>query len=199
MTGRPGLRQRQREALQAELREAAFRLFEARGFDDVTIVEIAAEADVSERTFFRYFSTKEDVVVGVLEEIGPTIIERVSSAPVDSTWFELLRHAYDMRDVAGVDFAGMARTWRLALQSPRLRAAIYARQQVSIDEMAQIIAARLGVDAATDPRPGAWASVAISIAQAELMRKIANGEPIDGSETVNAWATLPQFMGLDSA
>lgn len=193
-----GLRQRQRDALEASLRSVAVRLFEERGFDDVTISEIAAEADVSERTFFRYFATKEDVLLGILESVGPTIIERVSQAPVDSSWFEMLRHAYDLRDTDVVSFSDMGKVWRLALGSPRLLAGIYARQQVSAREIAQILAIRLGVDVNEDPRPAVWATLAISIAQAESMRKAEIGEPIDGSETVMAWATLPELMGLEN-
>jgi AcrR family transcriptional regulator len=175
----------------------AIRLFEERGFDDVTISEIAAEADVSERTFFRYFATKEDVLLGILESVGPPIIERVARTPVDSSWFEMLRHAYDLRDTDVVAFADMGTVWRLALASPRLLAGIYARQQESIREIAQIIAVRLGVDVKVDPRPAVWAALAISIAQAESMRRVANGETIDGSETVIAWSALPQLMGLE--
>lgn len=197
MAGRSDLRQRQRAALRTELREAAIRLFEARGFEEVTSAEIAAEVGVSERTFFRYFATKEDVVLEILEEIGPTIITRVTNAPVDSSWFDTLRHVYDVRDAEVANFVEMEKVWRMALQSPRLLAGIYARQQVAIRDIGQIIAERLGVDVASDPRPLVWAALSISIAQAETLRRIANGERLDGSETVVAWATLPQFMGLE--
>jgi AcrR family transcriptional regulator len=194
---RPGLRQRQREAVESELREVAIRLFEERGFDDVTISEIAAGAGMSERTFSRYFPTKEEVVLGILESFGPTIIERMERQPVLSSWYDMLRETYDLRRASGASFSEITKVYRLALASPRLLAGLHARQQVAIRDIATIIASRLGVDVDDDPRPGVWAALTISIAQAESIRKVSRGQELDGTEFESALSTLPEFMGRE--
>lgn len=63
-----GLRDRKKLEVRSRLAETAMRLFSQRGFDQVTVDEIAAASDVSRRTFFRYFPTKEAVVLARREE-----------------------------------------------------------------------------------------------------------------------------------
>lgn len=70
--GQLGLAQRKRQLVSDELTQAALQLLALKGFDAVTIDEIATAAGVSKRTFFRYFASKEDVVVQFLAGMGPT-------------------------------------------------------------------------------------------------------------------------------
>src|SRR5919109_5026315 len=85
-TTEPGLRERKKQQTRELIAEAARRLFVQRGFERVPVAEIAREADVSEKTVFNYFATKEDLVYWRMEsfeeELLATIREREPGEPV---------------------------------------------------------------------------------------------------------------------
>ena len=76
-----------------ELRLIALRLFAERGFDNTTIEQIAAEAGVSERTFFRYFTTKASVLWSEFETEVETIRASLAAVPDDVPLMDAVRGA----------------------------------------------------------------------------------------------------------
>ena len=72
-----GMRERKKQRTRRLIRDTAVRLFMQRGFDQVTIAEIAREADVSEATVFNHFPTKEDLVYGQMEAFEQELLEAV--------------------------------------------------------------------------------------------------------------------------
>ncbi|MCX5280723.1 TetR/AcrR family transcriptional regulator [Streptomyces sp. NBC_00198] len=80
---RPGLRERKKDGTRRGLREAAGRLFAERGFAQTTVADIAAEANVSERTFFRYFENKEALLLPDGVELYARIEEAFLARPRD--------------------------------------------------------------------------------------------------------------------
>ena len=86
-----GLRERKKLRTRETIRREAFRLFEANGYSNTTVEQIADAAEVSPRTFFRYFPAKEDVLID--NELIPPIIEAFRTAPLEMTPLTAYRHA----------------------------------------------------------------------------------------------------------
>lgn len=85
MSTGPGLRARKKQQTRQAIQAAAMRLFGARGFDDVTVAEIADAANVSVPTLFNYFPTKEDLVYSGMEAFEANLLEAIRGrAPRES-------------------------------------------------------------------------------------------------------------------
>jgi AcrR family transcriptional regulator len=76
-----GLRERKKAQTRQRIADTAHRLFGERGFQRVTVAEVAREADVAEATLFNYFPTKEDLFYSGLEEFGARLVEAVRRRP----------------------------------------------------------------------------------------------------------------------
>jgi AcrR family transcriptional regulator len=85
MTQAQGLRERKKERTRRQITETARRLFGERGFEAVTVAEVAAAAEVSEATVFNYFPSKEDLFYGGLEAFEEGLLEAIRKrAPGES-------------------------------------------------------------------------------------------------------------------
>ena len=116
------LRQRKRARTRAALIGAALELFERQGYEATTIDEIAAAADVSPRTFFRYFATKEEVALG--DDLGPEILGLLAARPADEPMLESARHvvADSLVLVSEDDLEALLARLRIVYRTPSLRA-----------------------------------------------------------------------------
>lgn len=77
MSGGAGLRERKKQQTREAIAAAAFDLFTERGFDGVTVAEVARRADVSEATVFNHFPTKEDLIYARLEAFETALLEAI--------------------------------------------------------------------------------------------------------------------------
>ncbi len=102
MTDDPGLRERKKRLRRARIEAAAISLFEQHGFDNTTIEEIADAAEISPRTFFSYFSTKEDVVLADYASRLDRIVDELRGRPSSETAWVALRESFV---VVGIDYA----------------------------------------------------------------------------------------------
>ena len=149
----PTLRDRQRAQVRADIHAAAYRLFAARGFANVTTEDIAAEASVSPRTFFRHVATKEDLLLGAVQRGNAAIAALLARRPAGEAPEVALAAAIVSR-VDSFDDADL-QTWRAAmLTAPDLldRATLLAAADRS--RLLELVATRMGVDPADDNRPG---------------------------------------------
>jgi AcrR family transcriptional regulator len=102
-------------------------MFIAQGFEETTVEQIASEVGMSARSVFRYFDTKEDMVVGSMQELGARLAAALADRPADEDAWQALRGALGVL-LAGIaeDREGMLARARMFASTPSLRA---ARQQ----------------------------------------------------------------------
>lgn len=93
--GAPSLRERTREAVRSEIRRQALALFVAQGFDETKTDDIARAAGISPRSFFRYFATKEDVLVGESLSLGDVVAAAFAERPLEEDVWTSLRHCLE--------------------------------------------------------------------------------------------------------
>ncbi|GAA2280287.1 hypothetical protein GCM10010149_25410 [Nonomuraea roseoviolacea subsp. roseoviolacea] len=94
-----GIRERKKQRTRRALIEAALRLFAEKGYEETTLAEIAAEADVSTRTFFSYFASKEDVLLHDIQTRMERTIAIVATHAPDEPLSDLLMRI--VRDALG--------------------------------------------------------------------------------------------------
>lgn len=90
-TAPPTLRDRTRQLVSQEILATALRLFVEQGYDETSIAQIAREAGVSQRTLFRYFGTKEDLLGGDQDRFGQVLTDTISEQPAEADAWEALR------------------------------------------------------------------------------------------------------------
>jgi AcrR family transcriptional regulator len=160
---RPGLRERRKKLTAEELEAAALRLFGERGFDSVTVDDIAAEADVSRRTFFRYFASKEDVLLADHFVQLARLRAAMDARPPDETILTALRNAILSMTEDFEDRKEMViLRGRIMRGTPSLQARSLVHQRAWEEAMQEMVAGRLGVDPAVDLRPGVVAATALA-------------------------------------
>src|ERR1700733_11687639 len=170
------LRERKKLATRRLLRPAALDLVAQRGLTHVTVEAIPAAAEVSPRTFFNYFPSKEAVLFGGDPDRAAALRDGiVSEAPdtsaLDARRLVLARDSEAMADELrslGGDPADWLRRMKMARADPLVRAAHAAQMAMIERAIAEGIAARLGADQETDPYPGVLAASAVSVVRACL-------------------------------
>jgi AcrR family transcriptional regulator len=116
-----GLRETKKLATRQQIAGVAMRLFVTRGFDHVTVVEVAREAGVSEKTVFNYFPSKEDLFFDEAPERLRWLADGIRSRPVEETVLHALRRM-QLADVPRLTSPGFVHFARTLEESPTLLA-----------------------------------------------------------------------------
>jgi AcrR family transcriptional regulator len=166
----PTLRNRATRAVRAEVAAVAIRLFLEQGFEKTTVDQIAAEAGLSRTSFFRYFATKEDVLLGHLEELGEKVRDALAARPAEEPAWQALRRSFDLLIAERLAYPEDGLSMRRLLRdTPSLQARQLGKQQGWQDLLAPEVARRLGVPSeALDARPRALVAAALGCLNAAV-------------------------------
>lgn len=155
-----GLRARKKQRTHEDLMRVALELFTAHGYEQTTVDEIADAVEVSQRTFFRYFASKEDVAFAVVSMVESQFVEALRRRPAEEGAVEAMRGAVStawasigdtIDDVVPVELA--MRAYQMIESTPVLLAAQLRRDSDLEEEIVRLVADREGLDMDRDPRP----------------------------------------------
>jgi AcrR family transcriptional regulator len=137
-----GLRERKREQTRQRLTEVALKLFLANGYEATTLDDIAAAAEISRRSFFHYFASKEDVVVAWQDRSADALTAAIAERPAEESMITAAENAIltMTRHLNSEDAIAIA---RLKRETPALQ----AREQVKYEKMERAMAKALAARA----------------------------------------------------
>ncbi|MFF0491182.1 acyl-CoA-like ligand-binding transcription factor [Nocardia sp. NPDC003482] len=139
-----GLRERKKERTRRTIRTEAMRLFKKQGYGETTIEQIAEAADISPSTFFRYFPSKEQVVLA--DDLDPIMIRAVEEQPAELSALTAVRNAIRETFASMDDEQRAFEQERMLLvwNEPELRGVIAQETERNVDLMTELIARRTG-------------------------------------------------------
>jgi AcrR family transcriptional regulator len=158
-----GLRERKKLRTRAELSDAAFRLFAERGFDETTVEDIVEQVEVSPRTFFRYFDSKEDVVIGFFDDLGLELRGMLAARPPEEPSFTAVRAALgSLIDLYEERQDRVVAAKRLAHETPSIRARLLDKHARWENGVTEELVTRMGGDPSQEPHMRLLAAVALA-------------------------------------
>ncbi|GGK62182.1 TetR family transcriptional regulator [Planomonospora parontospora subsp. parontospora] len=175
-----GRRDRKKLETRAALERAALRLVAERGLADVTVEDIAGAVDVSSRTFFNYFPTKEDALIGGDPAAAADLRRKLVAVPSAVPTLEALRLV--LRDAA-VSIQEQREQWLLRLgvfeQNPSLLPRLVAGGAETERSLTAAVAERSSAGSAADGHAELVTAVALTAFRVAMMRwSAARGEPL---------------------
>ncbi|MGI5122428.1 TetR family transcriptional regulator [Marinactinospora thermotolerans] len=175
MANTNGLREVSRRAVRSKIAQAAEELFAVKGFDATTVDDIAESVGMSQRTFFRYFASKEDAALDSFERQSDDFLARLAGRPSEEAPWDSLRRVFDVVVEQCAD-AGhrerVAAVHRFIEASPTLLAAYLQKMDCLQQRLLEALVARSSANGRTADEPVLRAVVGAAFAclQAALAR-----------------------------
>jgi AcrR family transcriptional regulator len=199
----PDRRQRKKQLTKDALIEAALELFAAKGYDHTAVHEITDAVDVSERTFFRYFASKEDLVLSFVREGTTAFAEALAARPAQEEPLAAARNALQIslreQSAGPQSLTSYLAIMRLIDSTPTLLAAYLRYIHDQDDKIIEVLARREGVDPVADRRPRVLAAVvgALVFLADRDWRAADNPDPDAMGATFDAYidAVVPALSG----
>lgn len=191
-----GRRERKRRETRERIEKAAMQLFLERGFEATTVEEIAAAADVSKRSFFDYFPSKEDVVFAWQDAFAHQLMASLAARPPDEPAAKAVENALIHAVVSSTGTRGIE-IGELIHNTPALKARDQLKYTKLETKLTEALIAR-SQDSRQHFRVRLLATVVIATLRiaAELWREQPRGTPLDvfGRKIfAELWETLSQF------
>jgi AcrR family transcriptional regulator len=198
MSNRPGLRDRKKEATRQAISNVATGLFVERGFDKVSVSDIAEEANVARKTVFNYFPRKEDLVFDREEEVRNLVREALAGQAPVPAFQALMRTLAETQHPLFRINERPVQFWRMVAESPALTARARELQVTLADDLAAMLS-----DAVGRPHTDPDARLAATMLMATLV--VAYGEALrvfrEARDPRAAFTRVMErgFAGVDAA
>ncbi|MFI6102099.1 TetR/AcrR family transcriptional regulator [Lentzea sp. NPDC051213] len=152
---------RSRQAVVAEIVDTALALFAEQGYEATTMAQVATRAGVSQRSLFRYFGTKEDLVCGEQDALGDLLVETVAAQPPEvSTWDALRAGFTTILTAAHHSPQRVLEISTLIFATPSLRARYSEKRLKWQRALVPVIEQRMGIEPGEIPDPRAMGVIA---------------------------------------
>ena len=197
-----GLRERKKRRTRATLIDAAIGLCDRQGFDGTTVDQIAAIADVSPRTFSRYFPTKDAIALALIDEVLDIAAAELARQPLELGHFEALRRAFvavargtKLAPGGALSADRLLQILRITVSSATLRQAAVEFRASALDE---VVAERMGTSV-EDRRVKLFAAVwgaLLMTALSDLAHDVTDAAGVSIDDVVDAFEdTYAEFAG----
>ncbi|PHQ53225.1 hypothetical protein BLA24_02610 [Streptomyces cinnamoneus] len=145
-----GLRELKKLRTKKEVQRQALKLYLEKGFEAVTVEQIAAAAEISTATFYRYFRDKKDVLFN--DEYDPFFEEAFARRPADEPLADVVCKVFNelASQLLDADRDALLLRHRLLTSVPELRQRLYQEASANIEQLTELIAHRTGRDARED-------------------------------------------------